>query len=96
MNRKVLKYDVANNKSMQNRKVLSLRVVMDDELEDKFNKIKDELGLSSNAEVIRFLVNRFYKELVKKGSILSLAFLKTSELMDILDTAVMDATSLLV
>jgi hypothetical protein len=81
---------------MQNRKVLSLRVVMDDELEDKFNKIKDELGLSSNAEVIRFLVNRFYKELVKKGSILSLAFLKTSELMDILDTAVMDATSLLV
>ena len=80
---------------MQNKKVLSLRVVMDEELEDKFNKIKDELGLSSNAEVIRFLVNRFYKELVKKGSLLSLIFLRVSEFLDLTDVAVADVVYLL-
>lgn len=43
---------------------------MDKDLEDKFNTIKNELGLSSNAEVIRFLVNRFYKEIMKKGGLI--------------------------
>ncbi|AAB89630.1 predicted coding region AF_1631 [Archaeoglobus fulgidus DSM 4304] len=51
------------------KKILSLRIVMDDEMETKFYEIKKELGLSSNAEVVRFLVNRFYKELVKKGGL---------------------------
>ncbi len=56
------------------KKVLSLRIIMDDEFEEKFNKIKSELGLNSNAEVVRFLVNRFYKELMKKGILISFAF----------------------
>ncbi|OYT33548.1 hypothetical protein B6U96_15200 [Archaeoglobales archaeon ex4484_92] len=43
---------------------------MDKDLEDKFNTIKNELGLSSNAEVVRFLVNRFYKEIMKKGGLI--------------------------
>jgi len=55
---------------MANKKVLNLRIKMDKDLEDKFNTIKNELGLSSNAEVIRFLVNRFYKEIMKKGGLI--------------------------
>ncbi len=55
---------------MANKKVLNLRIIMDKDLEDKFNTIKNELGLSSNAEVIRFLVNRFYKEIMKKGGLI--------------------------
>jgi len=55
---------------MANKKVLNLRIKMDKDLEDKFNTIKNELGLSSNAEVVRFLVNRFYKEIMKKGGLI--------------------------
>ncbi|WP_290596606.1 MULTISPECIES: hypothetical protein [unclassified Archaeoglobus] len=57
---------------MSEKRVLSLRVVMDKELEEKFSEIKKELGLASNAEVVRFLVNRFYKELVNKGGIMGI------------------------
>ena len=70
---------------------------MDEELEDKFNKIKDELGLNSNAEVVRFLVNRFYKELLKKGGLISVFFLKvfdganppTISVLDFFDVAML-------
>ncbi len=67
---------------MQERRILSLRVVMDEELESKFNTIKKELGLTSNAEVVRFLVNRFYKELVNRGGLIILAFVKALDAID--------------
>lgn len=33
---------------------------------NKFNEIKEYLGLESDAEVIRFLVNYFWKKFVKE------------------------------
>ncbi|AEA46425.1 hypothetical protein [Archaeoglobus veneficus] len=72
----------------QSKRVLSLRITMDKTFEDKFNKIKNELGLSSNAEVIRFLVNKYYKEIIGKGGLVGLVFLKLLEslnLAEILD-----------
>jgi hypothetical protein len=52
--------------------VLNLRIKADDKLEEKFIKIKEELGLNSNAEVVRYLIYKYYKELVGKGSLLIL------------------------
>ncbi len=72
---------------MNNKKVLSLRIIMDDEFEEKFNRIKDELGLNSNAEVVRFLVNRFYKELMRKGALISVIF-KLSDVFNFAETSI--------
>ena len=37
---------------------------------NKFNEVKDYLGLESDAEVIRFLVNYFWKKFVKENGLL--------------------------
>lgn len=52
--------------------VLNLRIKTDEKLEEKFTRIKEELGLNSNAEVVRFLIHKYYKELVAKGGSLLL------------------------
>ncbi len=81
-------------KNLESKKVLSLRVVMDDEFEDKFNKVKNELGLNSNAEVVRFLVHRFYKEITEKGGLFNIFILKMlygiNPLVEFLKTLGMD------
>ena len=46
--------------------VLNLRIKSDEKLEEKFTMIKEELGLNSNAEVVRFLIHKYYKELLEK------------------------------
>ena len=54
---------------------------MDDDEFEKFNKIKSELH--SNAEVVRFLVNEFYKELIQKGALIGLTWKFIDTLADI-------------
>lgn len=46
----------------------ALKVDLEDEYYNKFLKIKDELGLSSNAETMRYLINFYLKseEEIKK------------------------------
>ncbi|AGK61062.1 hypothetical protein Asulf_01061 [Archaeoglobus sulfaticallidus PM70-1] len=57
------------NGRSSNDNVLNIRIKVDRKFEEKFMKIKEELGLNSNAEVVRYLVNRYYKELQQKGSL---------------------------
>ncbi|AGK62085.1 hypothetical protein Asulf_02129 [Archaeoglobus sulfaticallidus PM70-1] len=60
------------NRRGNNGNVLNLRIKTDNKFEEKFIKVKEELGLNSNAEVVRYLVNKYYKELLEKGSLLIL------------------------
>ena len=62
----------------------NLRIKTDEKLEEKFSKIKEELGLNSNAEVVRFLIHKYYKELIGKGSLVILPSFKIlPKLMDV-------------
>ena len=46
---------------------IQIRITLEGELKEKFEKIKADLGLENNSEVIRFLINEKYKQLFGKG-----------------------------
>lgn len=78
---------------VKEKKVLSLRIVIDDALEKRFSEIKDELGLNSNAEVIRFLINKYYKQMIEKGSLACLFLLKLLGQINLLSLEGMEEAS---
>ena len=50
---------------MKSQKVTkSVKLVVDENFLEKFEKVKEYLGLESDAEVVRFLVNAFYRDVV--------------------------------
>ena len=49
------------------QEVLAVKVV-DAEISKKFDDIKEFLGLKNDAEVVRFLVNFFWRRIQQKGS----------------------------
>ncbi len=48
-------------------KVYGIKVYLDDELEELFEKIKKETGLRKNPEVIRFLIKWYWRTKEEKG-----------------------------
>lgn len=38
-----------------------IKIAIDDEFWDRFQKIKQELGLTSDSEVVRFVITQFYR-----------------------------------
>ena len=52
---------------MVRQEVLAVKVV-DAEISKKFDDIKEFLGLKNDAEVVRFLVNFFWRRIQQKGS----------------------------
>jgi|GEM_PF-2525013 hypothetical protein len=78
--------------------ILNLRIKSDEKFEEKFKKIKEELGLNSNAEVVRFLVHKYYRELIQRGSLLAILpiklMVKVSDALDAIipETFALDVT----
>ena len=56
-------YDIDTKEST----MIRINLILDGEVERKFQRIKDKLGLKGNPEVFRYLVNQAYEELEKKG-----------------------------
>ena len=44
---------------------VNVRVEFKGEMAEKFNKVKDELGVKNNTEVVRILINRKFSEMFK-------------------------------
>lgn len=42
----------------------SVKLMVDEKFLEKFEKVKEYLGLESDAEVVRFLVNAYYRDVV--------------------------------
>lgn len=50
---------------MKSEKVVKgIKLTLDKESLEKFEKVKEYLGLESDAEVVRFLVNAYYRDIV--------------------------------
>ncbi|AGK61178.1 hypothetical protein Asulf_01179 [Archaeoglobus sulfaticallidus PM70-1] len=49
------------------KKKLIIKVELDGEYIDRFNAVKERAGVSMNAEVVRFLINYYYKNEVEGG-----------------------------
>lgn len=46
---------------------VNVRVEFKGEMAEKFNKVKEELGVKNNTEVLRILVTRKFSEIVRRG-----------------------------
>jgi len=48
--------------------VLNIRVELKGKVKERFLKIKEEIGYENNTEIIRYLINEYYKRLFEKES----------------------------
>ncbi len=54
--------------AMKTQKVTKgIKLTVDKEFLEKFERVKEHLGLESDAEVVRFLVNAYYRDVVLPG-----------------------------
>lgn len=47
-------------------KYKGIKIAVDDEFWAKFQRIKKELGLQSDSEVVRFVITQYYKKEVER------------------------------
>ena len=52
--------------SSEEKNQKELRVILEEELYDKLEQIKDFHGLRNNAEIIRFLITKEHRDIQKK------------------------------
>ncbi len=50
---------------MAKKVVKGIKLTMDEELLRKYEEIKKYLGVQADAEVVRILINQFYREVVE-------------------------------
>ena len=46
--------------------IINIRVELKGKVKERFLKIKEEIGYENNTEVIRYLINEYYKRLFEK------------------------------
>jgi hypothetical protein len=51
---------------MEVKQVLEAELILDGELMERFRRIKEYLGLTDDAEVLRFIIRWFFKERLGK------------------------------
>ncbi|ADB57892.1 hypothetical protein [Archaeoglobus profundus] len=60
---------MAKTKKKEEIVVKSFKVTMDKEMYEKYEFIKEYLGIRADAEVIRVLINKFYKDIIKNEKV---------------------------
>ena len=57
---------MAKTKKKDDTIIKSFRVTMDKELMRRYEYIKEYLGVRADAEVLRILINKFYKDIAER------------------------------
>jgi hypothetical protein len=52
---------------MKRKHIKGIRLTLDEDMLRKFEMVKAYLGLGSDAEVVRYLVNAFYRDVVEQN-----------------------------